>query len=244
MNKKFDTTNLLIGIILLFLVAVPVSAQNIGVIVGKADLETDQRIQNLNDAVARVGLTKKIPNAERNSLISSANNEINQLNALKSRIDAEVSPSMAELDYKSITGSYRIYALVLPQIRIMAASDKVMIIVDSMTAMSAKIKSRMSSITGADLLSINQILSDFTAKINDATSQAKLSESAVFGLLPDQGDNNKMQTNTNALNSAKTDIETASNDLVSARQDIGNIVAELKKIGGPGSMGARPNNNP
>ena len=208
------------------------SATSIATIISRADNEIDQRIKSLNDLIARIGSMKKISADELNNLTVSVQNEINELTVLKAKIDSDTSTPTAVIDYKSITKSYRIYALVLPQVRIIVASDRVLTIIDSMNSVGSKVRSRISGLTGTNVVAINQIFSDFTSKITDARAQSGTAVSTVSGLQPDQGNQTKMQANTAALKSARSNIKTATDDLIAARKDIGTIIKDLKEIGG------------
>jgi len=202
------------------------------VIIKNADKEIDQRIENLNDLITRIGLMKKISAEEQKTLILSIQNEINQLASLKTKIDSDVDLQTAKADYQSITKSYRIYALIFPQISIMAASDRVMTIVNSMNIIGSKIQLRISALDGNSAAAMNQILSDFTAKISDASTQANMAINEVSLLEPDQGDKTKMKANATALKDAKEKIKSAISSLIEARKDLGTIVRNLKEING------------
>jgi hypothetical protein len=255
MNKNFYTINLLIaGLVFVIFAAVcpsdPAMAQTTGTtavktpavsiatLISRADSEINQRVQSLNDLLSRIGLMKKISNDKKNNLTSSVQNEITELTALKAKIDADTSLPTAKTDYQSITKSYRIYLLVLPQTRLVAASDRVLTIVDAMNAVGVKIQLRISALTGTNVAAINQIFSDFTAKIADASAQANAAVSEVSGLLPDQGNTATMQANIAALKDARAKIKTATADLVSARKDMGTIVQDLREMGGTNNSSA------
>jgi DNA repair exonuclease SbcCD ATPase subunit len=245
MNTKYNKINLLIaGLVLAVFVAAPVFAQTTGTIqkdttaqasnlktlISRADTQIDQRIKSLNNLIGRMGEMKKISATDKTSLNSSVQNVIDELNALKIKIDAETNIQTARVDYQSTTKSYRVYALVMPQISIMAASDRILTIVDSLNALSSKIQSRFASLTVANADPINQTLSDLKAEISDASVQAKAATSAVATLVPDLGDKTKLAANTAALKDARDKIKKASADIASARSDAGTIAKFLKGL--------------
>jgi hypothetical protein len=202
---------------------------SVSTIISRADTEITQRVADLNDLIPRIESMKKISIVEQNYLTTTIQNEVNALNSLKAKVDADTIMSAARTDYQSITKSYRIYALVLPQTRIIAASDRVLTIVDSMNTVGAKVKSRIANITGTNAGTLNSELSDFYAKVSDASTQAKAASDEVTPLKPDQGNKTVIQSNTAALKDARSKIKTASDDLVAARKDIGDIVNYLKE---------------
>lgn len=242
MNKNFNLTNLAAAGLLLALLS-PVSAfaqmaatstpsakisSSLAAIIARADKEITQRVTDLNNMITRIAAMKKVSANEQNTLTTSLQNEITQLNTLKTKIDSDTSAPTARTDYQSITKSYRIYLLVLPQTRIVAASDRVLTIVDTMSAVGGKVQSRISATTGTNVAQMNQLFSDFTSKMTDATTQANTANVAVAGLQPDQGNKTVLQANTTALKGAQANIKTATADLTSARTDLGTIVSDLK----------------
>jgi hypothetical protein len=238
-NKIFNKKNLLAAGLSLavfvgcFANGTSVLAQTTSVststIINTADSEIDQRVQDLNDMILRIEVLKKISVAGQNGLTAIVQNEINSLTALKTQIDSETNAAAAKIDYQSITKSYRIYALVLPQTRIIAASDRILTITDSMNIISNKVKARIAGMTGTNSTTLNNELSDATDKIADAVKQSEAASNGVMGLQPDQGNTTKMQVNTNALKTARSQLQTASDDLVAARKDMGDIVAYLNE---------------
>jgi len=231
MKTKFKKINLIITICgLAILFAIPVFAQtsDVSTIISKANTEINQRITSLNDLISRIGLMKKLSASQQDSLTSAVQNEINDLISLKTKINADTDKATAKTDYQSITKSYRVYALVLPQVRIMAASDKTLTIADSMNALGTKVQSRISALPATDTTEMNQLFSDFNAKVSDAISQANSAISEISALVPDQGEESVKQSNSKALKSARTKIKTANSDLVEARKDLKNIIEDLK----------------
>ena len=207
------------------------SIESIATVIAQANGEIDQRVESLSNLIVRLNSIKKISSTQQSSLILAVRNEITELTTLKTKIDFDTSLPTAKTDYKSITKSYRIYALILPQIRTIAAADRALTVVVSMNIVGSKVQSRISTLTGINAGPINQIFSDFSAKIADAGVQAKAAISIVSGLQPDQGIDSRMQANAAALKSARVDIKNATDDLAAARKDLGTIIQDLKEIG-------------
>ena len=201
-----------------------VAPQNLSIstIINKADSEISQKNKNLSDLLPIISSLKKISSGDKNKLTALVQNEIDSLTSLKTKIDADTSLPAAKADYQSITNAYNVYFLVLPQIRIISAADQAAQIVDSMNALGVKVKSRISGNTGAGSSTINQMFSDFTAKVKDAGLQSRSAANAVIGI---------NQANAAALKIAQASIKTTSSDLASARSNIGNIVNYLTENG-------------
>jgi len=194
-------------------------------LIGVADKEIARRITALNTLSSRTQAMKKLLDAEKNNLSLSIQSQMNILNDLKTKIDADSDVATLRADVMSITKSYRIYALVIPQGAIVATADRVLTIVDAMNADVSKVQKRLSSLpVGTDTSSIQTALSDIAAKLADASTQAQTALSEVSSLVPDNGDTAKATANKQALTDARSKIKTASQDIQAARKDFTNIL--------------------
>jgi uncharacterized FlaG/YvyC family protein len=129
-----------------------------------------------------------------------------------------------------ITKSYRIYALIYPQIRIIAAADRILMTASSMNQLVEKIKSRMSSMTGANATALQSTINNYAIKVGEASAQAQASIAQVRTLKPDQGDQAIFASNLAALKNARDKIKTAASALSDARKDLGNLVKNIKQL--------------
>ena len=237
-NLKLNKVILLPAIVLLVaLVAAPVFAQtttaqssNIQKMIARSDAEITQRTNSLNTLLTRINAMQKLSAAEKNTLATSLQNEVTQLTTLKTTIDADTVASKLKTDMQSITKSYRIYMLVLPQANIAAASDRVLTIAGLMTGVQTKVSARIGQITNPPA-SVAAAMSDITAKLADATTQANAAVSETSSLIPDQGNATTAASNTAALKDARSKIKTATADLTSARKDFATIVQAIKGLG-------------
>ena len=203
-------------------------------LVDRANREIERRITGLNKLVSRIGSMKKLSESDRSALSSTVQGQINILNSLKSKIDSDTDLTTLLSEVKSITASYRIYALVIPQGAIMASADRVLAIADIMNTLGTKIQARISQeqSAGKNVSSLQTAMADFNAKIADARTQAQNAVTEISALKPDQGDSTAMKANTQALKDARTKIHAAQQDFVAARKDAGQIVKDLRGTGG------------
>lgn len=205
-----------------------------------ADQEIDRRISALNDLNTRVQAMAKVSADEKTSIANSVSSEISDLTTLKAKIDADADITSLKTDIKSITGSYRIFMLIIPQGRIEVASDRVKSVADLLTSFSAKLQSRISDAqaSGKDVTSLSASVTDMNAKIADANAQADAAVTLVANLKPDNGDKTTMTANSTALKSARADIASATKDLQAARADSNTIVRGLHSIGASANASA------
>ncbi len=208
------------------------SAANLAKVISRSDTAITTRIDALNKLSTRIGQMKNIPASEVSSIATEVQTEIGNLTTLKSKIDADTTVSTARADAKTITGDYRIYALVIPQASIVASSDRITTLVNMITAIQAKLQARIATAqaAGKDVTALNAALTDMTAKLSDATSQGQTAQSGVASLAPDQGNTTTAASNKSALLSARINIKTATADLKAARQDITIITQGLRAM--------------
>jgi len=196
-------------------------------IANRADQEITRRINALNALSARVDAMQKLSADEKNSLSSEIQAQIANLTDLQSKISADASSTTnLRADAQSVTGSYRIFALIIPRGAIIAASDRVMTIIDAMNALGVKLQARISaaSSSGVNASSAVSTYNDFTAKISAAQTQAQTAVNEVASLQPDMGNQTQFQANLTALKDARAKIQASQQDLVAARKDAGAIV--------------------
>ncbi len=198
----------------------------------KSATEIKKREDDLNALLARINAMTKVSAGEKAAIATSIQNTISMLEALKAKIALDTDPATIKADMQSIANSTRVYLLVAPQARILAAADRVGTVADMITAMNAKLQTRITTLsaTGADMSAITAAQSDITTKLADAKTQAAAAVSAVAGLVPDAGDQAKLQANQAALKTARAALVVAEKDLKDAQKDVKTIISALKTM--------------
>jgi hypothetical protein len=189
----------------------------------------DQRISSLNKLLNRIQSMKHISSADMNSLSASIQAEISGLSDLKANISNDVSTTSMRNDLSSITKSFRIYALIEPQARIVAASDRVLGIISSLETIGNKVNMRIASSTQASTTIYQSLMSDFSLKLASASSSAQSAINTVASLKPDNGDTTIAASNKTALEAARSSIVSAHNDLKDAEKDIRTVIGMIIK---------------
>lgn len=200
--------------------------------VQRAGTEISARVKAMNDLIARVGNMKNVASDTKSILEDTVQSEISELTSLGQKIQSDTSSTTLKDDLQSITRSYRIYALVIPQSQITATADRAITLANSMTTLGTNLATRIAQAqaAGKDVSSLQSTLSDFDAKVADAKAQAQAAITKVAGLKPDQGNQTLLQANTAALKDARTKVQAANKDLVAARKDAGTITKGLRAI--------------
>jgi len=200
----------------------------------RGDDEITRRLNSLNAQSARMQAMKRLSLDEKTSMASAIQAQIDELMTLKGKIDSDSDGPTLKDDIQSITKSYRVFALLIPQNAILAAVDRIETMVNTANTLGAKIEARINAAqeSGRDVSAAETAYADFQTKIADADVQAKAAASEVSSLQPDNGDTTVRDANTAALKDARSKIEAARKDLVGAREDVRAIVKELAKFGG------------
>lgn len=88
-------------------------------IITRSNTLITNRITTLNSLSTRVQNDTRLSSDEKSSLTSDIQTEINGLNTLKSKIDADTDATTARTDEKQIITNYYVYAVFEPKVRIL-----------------------------------------------------------------------------------------------------------------------------
>ena len=198
----------------------------------RATEEIDRRVTALTDLTGKVSAMTRLSSDEKTSISNFISGQLSALGTLKTKILADADIATLKVDVKSITDSYRIFMLVMPQVNIIRTTDAMIETGQMLSALGAKLQTRITAAgtAGSDIGALNTLMSEFSTKINDAQTQAQASVTVVSSLKPDQGDTATIVANKKAFTTARADIKTARADLQTARGDAQKIVNALKAM--------------
>lgn len=201
----------------------------------RANEEITRRVNALNALSARVNEMERVSAEDKSNLTAGIQSQIAAMNNLQAKIGADAAAnntSSLKTDVDSITSSYRIFALILPQGSIEAAADRVLTISGILSDLSTKFSARISAAAAAgnDVTAASTTLADMDAKTADANTQAQAAISEVASLTPDNGNATIMASNTAALKDAHSKILAAQQDFVAARTDAETIIEDLAQF--------------
>lgn len=203
-------------------------------VISRSDTEITQRITDLNNLNTRLQAMANVSSGEKTTLQNEIQTNISGLNSLKSTIDTGTDITTVRNEEKTIFTSFRIYMLVIPQGYILAGADRVNTIDGMMNTLASKLQARISQAQsqGYNVSSVQSALTDFNAKVADATTQGQSANNGVMTLVPDQGNQSVINSNHAALVAARRNLKTATQDLQAARADAKTIVQGLKGMKG------------
>jgi len=205
------------------------NANKIAHLQARANKEIDRRVNSLqNKLIPRIKNMKRLTADQKSSLTSQVQTEITSLNNLKTKIAGDTDLATLKADVRSIVTSYRVFALFIPQISLLSAADRTLTITDKINTLATKLQTRMQTAQnkGNDVSSLQTKLTDMQNKISDAKTQANNIINAVIPLTP-----GGYPGNTSTLQSARTMLQTAHQDVVTARQDAKVIIQGLRAFG-------------
>ena len=209
-------------------------------IIARGDKAIDARVADLTTLASRIGDMKNLSDSEKATLTATVQAQSVALTALKAKLDADTDNATALSDEKSITADYRIYALVVPQGHIAAASDRAITIAGLLDSAAGKLQARIAAAqaAGKDVTAVSAILADMNAKISDLKTQAATAGNSVLALVPDKGDATIAASNKAALVAARADIKAATADIQAARKDAKTLLADIKAFHLPAAAAA------
>jgi hypothetical protein len=199
----------------------------------KADQAIAKRIESLNRLITKINGMEKLPADAKATYVAKAQTNISNLTTLRVKIAADTDLAVLKADAASITKAYRIYMLVIPQVRIMANADRLNVAGNEATTNATSLQTRINTAAsaGKDITSLNAQLVSMNAKIAQAHTNADQSKAAVTSLVPDNGNETMIASNKAALENGKKLAQSASSSLKSAREDARSINKSLKMLG-------------
>lgn len=201
----------------------------------RADQEITRRITALNTLNTRVNAMTKISSSSQSSLSANIQTQITAMNTLQAQIASDAaanSTTSLKTDIKSITISYRIFLLIIPQGAIEAASDRVLDVASMMTTLTTQLQTRITDAqnAGNDMSVEVSALADMNTQIANANTSVNAGVAEIANLQPDNGDATVQASNTAALKDARLKVQAAQQDLTAARKDAGSIVKALTAL--------------
>ncbi len=176
--------------------------------------EIDRRLTALNRLIGKITTIKKISSQQKSVLTLQIQNEISSLNSLRTKIEADTDLATLRTDKKSIVSSYRIFALFMPRIEIIAHADSILVLIDELRSKLPAWQDRISfsKSAGQDTAMIQTKYDSIVEKLDQAEIKAKTAIDLVTPLTPEGFPANKTQ-----LQNARSNLKSARIDLESVR---------------------------
>lgn len=194
----------------------------------RAQTEINRRINFLNQLLTRLSDIKKLSSAEKADLQSQIQTQVDGLNTLLVKINADTDNTTLEADVKSIVNNYYIFLFFRVKVNLLIAADRLSTITDNLDTIYAKLQTRIdqAQTQGTDVTSLNSLLSDMNSKISDAKTLYSAAETELTSLTAQGYPGNK-----STLSDARTKLQTVRDDSYTAYQDAIKIRQSLGGMG-------------
>lgn len=189
----------------------------------RAQRELERRIAALRKVSDRVSGSNKISEAQKTALVNDIAAQITSLTSLQEQIKTDTSPTALKSVVSSMIKDYRIFALYLPKVNIIAMSDRILNTTDKLTSVLAILQVKISEARekGQDVNEAEKLLEEARKQTANASTAAQSAINTVTPLTPEGFPGNKK-----ILINTRVSLMKAHQDLISARQN----VQEIRKI--------------
>jgi predicted nucleic acid-binding Zn-ribbon protein len=193
----------------------------------RAEKEITRRLDFLNDLITKLNGIKKLSSAEKADLQGQIQTQIDGLNALQTKINADTDNTTLRADVKSIIGNYYIFLFFRVKVNLLIAADRTSATSDNLKGIYTKLQTRINQAqtSGVDVTLLNPILSDMNAKITDANTQITAAQTELTPLTAQGYPGNKLtlEDARSKIKTAVTDLKAAYKDAIQIRNDLGGI---------------------
>jgi len=204
----------------------------------KAIRELTRRLESLSKLIGKINGLRHLTVAQKGTMTGQIQTEINSLTALKTKITGDSDIATLRTDVQSIVSSYRIYALYIPKIAIIANADKILNLAQGdMAILTAKLSLRIDerSKNGVDITTISGYMLQRKGKLDDAILQANNAIAKILPLTPSGWPGNKTD-----LQSARDMLQKARLELNEAQKLANEVRVQLKESKPTGTLKPSP----
>ena len=195
----------------------------------RAKTEITRRISFLNDLATKITNLKKISDADKTTLKTQIQQQVDGLTTLLAKIDADTDLITLRTDVKSIVNGYYIFAFFRVKINLLVAAESLSVTTENLNLVYAKLLVRVTDQKnqGKDTVSLETALTDMLAKINDSKTQYQAAETELNTLAAQSYPGNKT-----SLNDARSKIKLGAQDLKTAHLDGEKVRQGLRDVSG------------
>lgn len=187
----------------------------------------ENRIQLLERLKSRIQSSENIPDTTVQSLIADIDKAIADLQALKTQISNETNLDTLKDLVKSIFQNFQVYSVVAPRDLGQSLTAKGMYILGRLEAIQRQLQQMLDQKKneGKDITSLQSLIDQVTAKLNDAKEQLAIAEAKFKSMTPDDSEAAKA-----AREEGKAAMRTAKQDLKDAHDLLKQIFNALKAM--------------
>lgn len=200
-------------------------AARLATIQALAKLAIANRLTALNATIPVVTANPVISAADRATLLTTLNGDVNGLTPLGAKIAADTTAAQAETDYETIFTGYRVYALALPQVRYAAAVDDLTAgVVPKLTSAQSTLAGLLAGVdAGKNTPAVQAAMTDLSKQIASITSTTTGLSATVLAYTPAQ-----YNANHAILSQPRASLTQARADARAAAADIATVVTAIQ----------------
>jgi hypothetical protein len=183
-----------------------------------AKTATDKRETALSAAIVKLNAAEGISASDRATLLD-------RLNTDEATVAADTTLAAASADFKTIFTTYRVFAVAIPQARLVAGIDRATSMeIPKLTASQAKLTALLGGKDASkSTAALQSDLADMTTQIAKANTALSGASGKVLAITPADFNSNKT-----VVTSARASVKTAEKALKQARADRKAIITALK----------------
>jgi hypothetical protein len=190
----------------------------------------DLRLATLAGLKLAINAAADLSSAHKSALQDLVSSDVSGLSGLRSKVAAETTIAAVKADGRSMVVDYRIYMLVVPQVRFTIGSDiqaaavaRLQSIHDKLAGIASQLKAQ-----GKDVSKIDDQLTDMASKLAACTSAIAGKADGLLATHP-SADPNAMHA---AVSPVRTAMRSGRDDLKGAITDAKSVRSELKALAG------------
>lgn len=193
----------------------------------KGAAEVDRRLSNLAGASERITAAKRLSDTDKAALTKQIQDEVTGLTALKAKLAAETAIAGARADVASVVTDYRVYALMLPKARLVAATDAADVAITNLKDLSAKLTTRLSAAksNGKDTVALETKVAEINAALSEAAAKTDGLATKLLAIQP--SDYNTSHTVLTGYRQSLNEAVVSINKAKAAAQQ---VIAGLKSL--------------
>ncbi len=197
----------------------------LGAIEAKAEAAISARLKSLNSAIAGVTGSSVLTPSDKQALLGILNGDVSGLAALGSKIHADAAVAQASVDYKRIFTGYRVYALALPQVRLVTTADRITgRTVSRLADDHAKLADLLAGKDkNKDTPAVQAAMNNLAGQITATTTTASSLAGRVLALVPAQ-----WNTNQAVLVGPRQTLRTAQAEAKTGRSDVAFVRSAIR----------------
>lgn len=185
------------------------------------------RTTDLTKAMTTLQSMQRLSTDTRTQLVAQVQTNISDLTALQEKIAGDTDLETIKTDVRSIITAYRVYIVVLPQVRGLAVVDRLQSFTQTLTTLQTRIQTKTTELksAGNDTSAIQSNIDQAAAKMTEAQAAITRAETSFTDM---QVDDPTGSTTLKATGQAQLQI--ARQDLRQARESLVKAITLLKSM--------------